>query len=220
VPEEAVVVADDAPPSVEAALEAPIRLNDIRHQAVVDTLIALGAWRVADLGCGEGRLLQRLAADRRFTRLYGLDAAMRDLSWAARRLDLERGVPSDRITVLHGALTYRDTRWSEVDAACLIEVIEHVDLDRLPALEAVVFGAARPPAIVVSTPNVEYNVRFQGMTPGQLRHHDHRFEWTRAEFRAWADAVAARHGYGVRFEAIGVDDPDVGPPTQMAVFQR
>ncbi len=219
-PEAAVDLAPDMAASGEEVLEAPLKLNDIRHQTIHDTLVDLAAWRVADLGCGEGRLLQRLAADRRFTKIYGLDAAMRDLGWAARRLELDRAGASERITLLHGALTYRDTRWADVDAACLVEVIEHLDLDRLPALEAVVFGAARPRAVIVSTPNVEHNVRFVGMAPGQLRHLDHRFEWTRAEFHAWADGVASHHGYRVRYQAIGADDPAVGPPTQMAVFER
>ena len=59
-----------------------------------------------------------------------------------------------------------------------------------------------------------------GLAPGALRHRDHRFEWTRAELRAWAERVAAEHGYRVSFAPIGPDDPEVGPPTQMAVFLR
>jgi 3' terminal RNA ribose 2'-O-methyltransferase Hen1 len=181
----------------------------------------LGAWRVADLGCGEGKLLQRLAQDRKFVRLIGLDASVRELEKASRRLKLERaGAPVERITLLHGALTYRDVRWSDVDAACLVEVIEHLDAERLPALEAVVFGQVKPRYVVVTTPNLEHNVLFVGMTPGALRHPDHRFEWTRAELRAWAEGVCARHGYAVEYAPIGAEDPTHGPPTQMAVFRR
>jgi len=205
----------------EESLEAPIRLNDARLDTVQATLRDLSAWRVADLGCGEGKLLQRLAQDRKFTRLFGLDAAARELEKAARRLKLERaGAPVDRITLLHGALTYRDARWSEVDAACLIEVIEHLDAERLPALETVVFGHAKPRYVVVTTPNVEHNILFPGMTPGAFRHPDHRFEWTRAEFEEWAAQVCAAHGYEAEFRGIGADDPVHGAPTQMAVFRR
>jgi 3' terminal RNA ribose 2'-O-methyltransferase Hen1 len=205
----------------EESLEAPIRLNDARLDTVHATLKEVSAWRVADLGCGEGKLLQRLAQDRKFTRLFGLDAAARELEKAARRLKLERaGAPVDRITLLHGALTYRDTRWADVDAACLIEVIEHLDAERLPALEAVVFGHAKPRYVVVTTPNIEHNVLFAGMTPGAFRHPDHRFEWTRAEFREWAKRVCATHGYQSEFRGIGAEDPIRGPPTQMAVFRR
>lgn len=205
----------------EEALEAPTRLNDIRLDTVHAKLKELGAWRVADLGCGEGKLLQRLAQDRKFVRLIGLDAAVRELEKASRRLKLERaGAPVERITLLHGALTYRDARWADVDAACLVEVIEHLDAERLPALEAVVFGHARPRYVVVTTPNVEHNALFVGMAPGKLRHPDHRFEWTRAEFDAWASGVCARHGYEVEYAPIGAEDPKLGPPTQMAVFRR
>jgi 3' terminal RNA ribose 2'-O-methyltransferase Hen1 len=205
----------------EEALEAPIRLNDVRLDTVHAILKELGAWRVADLGCGEGKLLQRLAQDRKFTRLYGLDAAARELEKAARRLKLERaGAPVDRTTLLHGALTYLDARWADVDAACLIEVIEHLDAERLPALEAVVFGNAKPRYVVVTTPNVEHNALFPGMAPGAFRHPDHRFEWTRAEFQQWAGRICAAHGYAVEFRGIGTEDAMHGPPTQMAVFRR
>ncbi len=205
----------------EEALEAPIRLNDVRLDTVHATLKGLSAWRVADLGCGEGKLLQRLAQDRKFTRLYGLDAAARELEKAARRLKLERaGAPVDRITLLHGALTYRDARWADVDAACLVEVIEHLDTERLPALEAVVFDNAKPRYVVVTTPNVEHNALFPDMAPGAFRHPDHRFEWTRAEFQEWAGRICAAHGYQAEFCSIGTEDPVLGSPTQMAVFRR
>jgi hypothetical protein len=99
-------------------------------------------------------------------------------------------------------------------------VVEHLDPDRLGALERSVFGSARPATVILTTPNVEYNVRFEGLAAGSLRHRDHRFEWTREELRAWAGGVAGRTGYEVRFLPVGQDDPDVGAPTQMAVFSR
>lgn len=220
--EEADAEAVEAPRlAPEESLEAPTRLNDIRLDTVHAKLKELGAWRVVDLGCGDGKLLQRLAQDRKFVRLFGLDASVRELEKASRRLKLERaGAPIERITLLHGALTYRDARWRDIDAACLVEVIEHLDAERLPALEAVVFGHAKLRFVIVTTPNVEHNALFAGMAPGAFRHPDHRFEWTRAEFQAWAQGVCERHGYAVEFRPIGAEDPTHGPPTQMAVFHR
>jgi hypothetical protein len=81
-----------------------------------------------------------------------------------------------------------------------------------------VFGYAQPGTVLVSTPNAEHNVRFAGLAPGAMRHPDHRFEWTRAQFRDWAGGVAARRGYQVSYRPVGADDPEVGPPTQLAVF--
>jgi hypothetical protein len=101
-----------------------------------------------------------------------------------------------------------------------MEVIEHVDPPRLGALERAVFGEAAPGTVVVTTPNVEHNVRYPGLPAGARRHRDHRFEWTRAEFKAWADAAGARWHYAVRYLPVGPDDPEVGPPTQLAVFTR
>ena len=125
-----------------------------------------------------------------------------------------------RIELLQGSLVYRDDRLKGFDAAAVIEVIEHMEAERLPAFEAAVFGHARPGAVIVTTPNREYNALFEGMKPDAMRHPDHRFEWTRAEFQAWAGEQARRHGYEVRFEPIGDADAALGAPTQMAIFTR
>lgn len=211
----------DARDASEAALEKPVRLQDERLEAVVAALQAAGARTVADLGCGEGKLLQRLLRERWAVKLFGLDPASRTLEAAAKRLKLHvaGGPPEGRVVLLHGSLNYRDERWSAADAAALVEVIEHLDPDRLPLLEHVVFAAARPRTVVVTTPNVEYNVLFPGLRDGR-RHPDHRFEWTRAEFRAWTEGIERQHGYRAAISSIGPEHQSHGAPTQMAVFAR
>jgi 3' terminal RNA ribose 2'-O-methyltransferase Hen1 len=205
----------------EDMLEAPMKLHDLRQDMVARVLVESGASVVADLGCGEGKLLRRLLKERTLKRLIGLDASARLLERLAERLRLGEpgGASPERVTLLHGALTYRDARWHDADAAALIEVIEHLDPDRLPHMGEVVFGAGLR-TVVVTTPNVEYNALFEGMAPGALRHPDHRFEWTREQFQAWAGAVAESHGYQVRYEGIGDVHPELGPVTQMAVFSK
>ncbi len=223
-PEEEQQEASEAPSrdSAEEKLEAPIRLNDQRMDALLGALAATGATSVADLGCGEGKLLTRLVKERKLTRIIGLDASVRTLERASDRLklDIAGGPARDRVQLLHGALTYRDDRWKDVDAAVLVEVIEHLDLDRVPALTEVVFGAAKPKTVIVTTPNAEHNALFANLPAGKFRHPDHRFEWTRAEFRDWVSGVEEKYGYGARIEGIGADHESYGPPTQMAVFTR
>ena len=206
----------------EGELERPIRLNKLRLAAVVGALKERGVRRVVDLGCGEGRLLKILLGDRRIEKIVGLDTSVRALEVAGERLNLDRLPPMQRarIDLLHGALTYRDTRLEGFEAATVVEVIEHLDLARLTAFERVLFEFAKPDMVIITTPNREYNVKFEGMPEGALRHRDHRFEWTRAEFAAWAERVAKEHGYSVQFEPIGDLDPDLGAPTQMAVFDK
>ena len=121
------------------------------------------------------------------------------------------GSKRQRLTIFQSSLTYRDDRLAGLDAAVLMEVIEHLDPERIPALERVAFGFAAPATVVVTTPNAEYNVHFPTMEPGALRHRDHRFEWTRAEFRAWAGRVADSYQYQVRFLPVGPEHPDTGP---------
>jgi len=202
----------------EDALEQPIRLNDARLDAVVAALQKTGAKSVVDLGCGEGKLLARLARERVFGKLVGLDASVRSLEYAAKRLN--RSGEDSRVTLLHGALTYRDKRIVGMDAATLVEVIEHLDPDRLPALARVVFGEAQPKSVIVTTPNAEYNALFPNLAPGAMRHPDHRFEWTRDQFRAWLAGIEEAYGYQVALSDIGAVDEVHGAPTQMAVLTR
>lgn len=205
----------------EEALENPLRLADARVAAITEALKRHGAARVADLGCGEGRLIVALAKDRSFLRLIGVDVSISALNRAAQRLDLVSAPAAQRarIHLMQGSLTYLDTRWHEVDAAVISEVIEHVDLPRLVDLEACVFGAGVP-LVLVTTPNAEYNVKFVGLASGMFRHPDHRFEWSRAEFSGWAERIAHAHGYVAEISFIGAADAEFGGPTQMAVFSR
>ncbi|WP_328447100.1 3' terminal RNA ribose 2'-O-methyltransferase Hen1 [Streptomyces sp. NBC_00386] len=200
--------------------EKPVPLAVQRRDAILAALHASGASRVLDLGCGQGQLVHALLKDIRFTEIVGVDVSIRALTIASRRLKLDRmgERQAARVQLLQGSLAYTDRRLKGYDAAVLSEVIEHLDLPRLPALEYAVFGSARPRTVLVTTPNVEYNVRWETLPAGHSRHGDHRFEWTREEFRSWARAVAERHGYEVEFTPVGLDDPEVGPPTQMAVF--
>ncbi len=206
----------------EDALESPIRLNDERLAAVVEALRKIGAKTIADLGCGEGKLLNLLVRERWVERLIGVDPALRELERAAKRLKLSMigGPPEGRLSLLHGSLMYRDHRWAGADAAALVEVIEHLDPDRLPLVERVLFGHARPGAVIVTTPNAEYNALFPNLPAGAFRHRDHRFEWTRAQFEQWAQRVSSTFGYRAAFTGIGPADPTYGAPTQMAVFVR
>lgn len=213
---------DNAVDETRDTEERPVPLAVQRREAILAALRAAGAARVLDLGCGQGQLVQALLKDPAYTEIVGMDVSMRALNLAAKRLRLERmgERQSTRVRLLQGSLAYTDKRLAGYDAAVLSEVIEHLDLERLPALEYAVFGSARPRTVLVTTPNVEYNVRWETLPAGHVRHGDHRFEWTREEFRTWAAAVAARHGYDVAYVPVGDDDPEVGPPTQMAVFTR
>ena len=214
--------AQQAHDAEETVLEKPVRLNDLRMDAVVGALRDSGAQRIADLGCGQGTLVRALLKQSWVDRVVGVDVSWRSLEVAARRLRLDEMPPRQRarVDLWQGALTYRDRRLVDFDALAVIEVIEHIDPPRLPAFEDALFGGARPRTAVVTTPNVEYNALFSTIPAGALRHRDHRFEWTRDEFTRWCAGVADRHGYALAISGVGVPDDDLGAPTQMAVFTR
>lgn len=203
--------------------EEPLTLHQVRHERVIEILLEKGAKTILDLGCSSGKLMQRLQQETSFTRLTGADVSAEALRIAARRLHLDhrqRQIPDPRTELIQAALTYEDDRFRAYDAALLVEVIEHLEPERLPALEEVVFGAAQPTLVIVTTPNVEYNIFFPTLSAGTFRHSDHRFEWDRKTFCNWAEQTAQQYGYHFEFHHLGEEHPTHGAPSQMAVFSR
>jgi 3' terminal RNA ribose 2'-O-methyltransferase Hen1 len=223
--EEPVEAEEDGPRPQEKAeevLEKPLSLKEQRLGAVIAALRASGAKSVLDLGCGAGSLIRELLKDKQFSEILGMDVSIRSLEAAQRWLKLDRlpTMQANRIKLIHGSLMYRDRRLEGFDAAAVVEVVEHLDPPRLSAFERVVFEFAKPRTVVLTTPNREYNVTWETLPAGQFRHPDHRFEWTRQEFQGWAQAVAGRFGYAVRFLPVGPEHETLGAPTQMGVFER
>lgn len=220
--ESSVVDDEDETPKLkpEEQLEKPLRLHDIRLDTVADVMRQRNVKSVLDLGCGEGKLIARLIKERGIDRLVGVDPSVRTLEAAHRKLRLHQAgdAMSERVALQMGSLTYGDRRWKGFDAATLVEVIEHIEPHRLSALVMSLFADARPNLVVMTTPNREYNSLFETMKENQLRHPDHRFEWTRAEFEAWANDVAGEHGYTAEFAPLGPVDETHGGPSQMAIF--
>lgn len=210
----------EAPSDDAEITPKPPNLNTRRLTAVVQALKNAGAASVIDMGCGEGRLLFLLLKERDFSRIAGTDVSWQALERARQRLGLERlpDMQKSRVALFQGSLTYKDGRFRGYDAACVVEVIEHMDLNRLPAFEQVLFGEARPGTVILTTPNAEYNERYEFLYEGSLRHRDHRFEWTRRQFEDWARGVAGQYGYTVAFSPIGDEAETHGAPTQMGVF--
>jgi 3' terminal RNA ribose 2'-O-methyltransferase Hen1 len=201
-------------------VEKKLNLNTQRLGSVVAALKSCGAKSVIDMCCGEGHLISLLVKDKQFARIAGMDVSHAALEHANEKLKLDRAGDSmrERITLFQSSLTYKDSRFEGYDAACVIEVIEHLDIPRLAAFERVLFEYAKPHVVILTTPNREYNIKYENMDENTLRHSDHRFEWTRAEFHQWAANTAEKFGYTVRFSEIGNSDEVLGAPTQMGVF--
>jgi 3' terminal RNA ribose 2'-O-methyltransferase Hen1 len=193
-----------------------------RLREVMQELIRSEAHSVIDLGCGDGKLLKMLLKENQFENILGVDVSYRELEKAMTRLDYHALPPrqKERIKLIQGSLTYRDDRLKGFDAAAIVEVIEHLDVNRLEAFERSVFEFAKPGVVILTTPNQEYNKLFQTLESDTFRHTDHRFEWTRDEFQAWANGVADRNFYKVIFKAIGEVDQLAGAPSQMAIFTK
>jgi len=202
----------------EAELEKPVRLHDLRLDRVCQILRESGLHHIADLGCGSGKLLGRLRKFRQFQRIQAVDVSYQVLVMARQKLKIEDG--NGRIELLHGSLLYRDSRLLGCEAVALVEVIEHLDPTRLRACEQNLFSYLKPQMILMTTPNRDYNQLFPNLARDRFRHSDHRFEWTRAEFKEWAQSRAEAYGYRLELEDLGPAHPELGSPSQMAVFRR
>ncbi|MFX1708350.1 3' terminal RNA ribose 2'-O-methyltransferase Hen1 [Chitinophaga sp. CC14] len=216
------IMKDEVLPAEEKPAKDKVKLHDLRLLTVRDILQELNVSTVADMGCGEGKLLRLLMEKSQFKKILGMDVSYRALEIAQDKVKLDRlpEMQRNRIQLIQGSLTYRDKRLEGFDAGVLVEVIEHLDESRLQALEKVVFEYARPVHVIITTVNAEYNVMYEKLTAGAFRHGDHRFEWTRAQFETWANRVAAQFGYIVSFRPLGEIDETLGGPSQLALFKR
>ncbi len=194
-------------------------LHEKRLKLVTDKLIESGAKRVLDLGCGEGKLIRMLLKHKQFTKIVGMDVSYNELLKTKDRLHFEEMSPTqkERINLFQGSLTYKDSRLEGFDAAAVVEVIEHLDLNRLKAFERVLFEFAKPKIVFLTTPNQEFNITWENLDE-KMRHDDHRFEWTRKEFAEWTNKIATTYNYNVEILPIGDEIENIGAPSQMAIF--
>ncbi len=194
-------------------------LHDERLDAVVAAVRESGAESVLDLGCGDGACLLRLAPEPAIRRIVGLDLSAEALRALRRRLQEMPAGQRDKVELRQRSFLAPGAGLEGFDMAILVESIEHVDPDRLTEAETAVFKRLSPAAAIITTPNAEFNPLL-GVPGHRFRHPDHRFEWGRAKFRAWAEGVAARCGYTVSHRDLGGSHPQLGGASQMALFSR
>jgi len=192
-------------------------LHAERLAAVLEAVRETGARSVADLGCGAGDLLIPLAGESQLERVLGLEISETSLARARERVAALGAEQRGRIALRRGSMTEARDLPRDVEAALLVETIEHIAPGRLSALEQAVFRAMGPPWVIVSTPNAEFNPLL-GVPPHRYRHADHRFEWSRAEFRRWCRRVSGEHGYDATIRDVGGAHPNLGGASQMAIF--
>ncbi|OFE13763.1 hypothetical protein PHACT_11980 [Pseudohongiella acticola] len=197
-------------------------LHRERLDAVLHEIRGSEARCVVDLGCGNGELLVWLRELDQITRLIGIDIDTTVLAEARQALNIDMFNPSAELKVCRGS--FENTDWyskggdGSIDAAIMLETIEHIEPGRLSRVEDTVFRALRPPLVIITTPNKEYNP-IHGMADHEIRHPGHFFEWTRAQFRSWCEGVAGRHRYTARYADIGETHPTLGSSTQMVCFE-
>lgn len=200
--------------------EIKVRLNEQRYQTIVDIVTKLPQKEtVVDFGSGEGKLSVRLGFIPGVKEVLAVEPSQVSQLRAIRKIDKVRSSEGFVApTQVWGSLFYFDTRLCDKDVMILSEVIEHIDEYRLAPIIETVFAQYSPKTLIINTPNYEYNVVFE--MKDNLRHSDHRFEWTREQFSLWCKELGARYNYSVNIGGIGEEDTDHGFPTQIAIFSK
>ncbi|XP_070765637.1 small RNA 2'-O-methyltransferase [Enoplosus armatus] len=211
---------------MEPLFSPPLHMQ--RHQFVIDFVKRNKPRKVADLGCSECSLLKKLRFHREIELLVGVDINGAKVKRKMHGLApisayyLQPTYDQLRIELYQGSVTQKDVRLRGFDLVTSIELIEHLTLADVERFSEVVFGHMTPVAVIVSTPNSEFNPLLPGLVG--FRHSDHKFEWTRAEFKSWALKVCLEYGYEVEFTGVGQAPPGqqdrVGFCSQIGVFHR
>lgn len=201
-----------------------------RYAAVCEILSRDGQVEsVADFGCSSGMFLtyvKRLGNLRRYVGVDVTYGCLEDPGQLTRPLDwdiVHKRARTLNIEFFKGNVSDRDSRLEGFDAVTCIELVEHLHEEDLRKLPDNIFGFIRPRLVVITTPNRDFNVVFPGLQG--LRHWDHKFEWTRAEFDAWCSDIVQRYpGYTVEYSGVGespsLEHRGVGYCTQIATFKR
>lgn len=194
-------------------------LNSLRVQAITNVLRQFKCKRVIDIGCGDGKLIKSLLSIPFFTQIVGMDVSSVELGRAKKKINYSElpEIQLERVKFFQGSLLYKDTRLLGYDALCLIEVLEHIEPDRLKMVENRIFKEINSSLVIVTTPNKEFNVKYE-MKQNEFRHQDHRFEWDRDTFFQWCKKLSHTYDYQVNVSGVGQCDSKLGSPTQMAVF--
>lgn len=198
--------------------DVPRSLTMMREEALLAAIAQAAPRSVLDFGCGAGEVLERLAGVPGIERLTGIDISSEELASARRRLARALGHRPQLQVALHCAsCSNPDPRFLGHDAVVAAELIEHLDEPRLAAFGRTLFGFVRSALILITTPNSEFNARWEQT---RLRHPDHQFEWSRAEFREWIAAQDCEREYEAQFLDVGTREPGIGAATQMALLRR
>lgn len=194
-------------------------LNELRYAKISETAAALKPKNIVDFGSGEGKLAVKLGFIDGVEEILAVEPSQVETMKAVRRF--EKVVNKENFVepiTLWGSLFYFDERLKGKDMMILCEVIEHIDEQRLPKVFEGILQQYAPKSLIVTTPNREYNEVYD--MEDHFRHNDHRFEWTRQEFRDWCKQRNHAGYYDIEFAGIGEEHQEQGFPTQMCVFKR
>lgn len=207
----------------EAQLEARgygengLSLNNLRLQKMKEAVLKCNPSKVLDFGCGEGNLLE-LLSDEDFE-VTGVDSSEKAINRAYVKMKKKGKLHSmgGNTTVLQSSLYYKDSRFKDFDTVVLCEVIEHIELERVPqVIDNIMF--LNPKNFIVSTPNKDFNKFFKELK-GELRYYDHRFEFTYKEFEDFCNWIKDSYGYKFTIESFGKEIEGIRP-TVMATFVK
>ncbi|WAQ81527.1 hypothetical protein PtA15_1A869 [Puccinia triticina] len=125
-----------------------------------------------------------------------------------------------RVELWSGDLAVNNERFKGLECVVMSEVIEHLFPHQLEQSIPLLFGSYQPQWIVITTPNHEFNQYIDQYSSAETRSHhrfldptgatdryfrddDHKFEWTRDEFKTWCETIGSTYGYDYELSGCG-----------------
>ena len=201
----------------------------IQRRSLANTILTdFKSNSIIDLGTGEGALIDILLNCPQFSTINAIDSDLLCVEKTYNLIKFKSSKPACKscVNLFHGNLALQDSRFVGFDALVCLEVIEHLQPIELAQFPETIFGFNKPKIAIISTPNAEFNLHFPDLqynTIKKFRHFDHKFEWTRLEFKNWCENIATVYGYYLFFTGCGrvAETFDLlGYCTQMCLFVK
>jgi 2-polyprenyl-3-methyl-5-hydroxy-6-metoxy-1,4-benzoquinol methylase len=170
---------------------------------------------IVDLGCGEGNYVIDLARKMPPEQIYYAIDTNEECRETVKNKVAKKQLQN--VQILESLDQFLENPPEEKYNVLLSEVIEHMTVEEATALAKRVITLPNVGQVFITTPNKDFNKNYVFDSDEEMRHDDHKFEFTPKEFEDWVEKVLdGVEGKVPHFHSIG--DTVNGSCTTLGVF--